>query len=87
MKGNVDVELVLQVMIQFVNLGQAVIVTGDGDFYCLIQYLLEQQKLKVVLVPNQLKYSALLNHFTKKNIAFMNELRQKIGVYNDRIAA
>lgn len=86
-KGNVDAELVLQVMIQFAHFNQAVIVTGDGDFYCLIQYLLEQQKLKVVLVPNQLKYSALLKRFAKRHIAFMNALRHKIGVHTDRIAA
>lgn len=79
-KGNVDAELVLHTMIQFSIFDSAVIITGDGDFYCLIQYLLEQDKLKVVLVPNQHKYSALLKRFAKKNIAFMNDLQRKIGV-------
>ncbi len=78
-KGNVDAELVLHAMIEFPNFTKAVIVTGDGDFYCLIQYLLEQEKLMTVLVPNILKYSALLKQFAKKNIAFMNNLKEKIG--------
>ena len=78
-KGNVDAELVLQTMIQLSNFDKAVIVTGDEDFYCLVQYLLEQNKLKTVLVPNYYKYSALLKKFAKKNIAFMNELQNKIG--------
>ncbi len=78
-KGNVDAELVLHTMIQFPNFDKAIIVTGDGDFYCLVQYLLEQSKLKTVLVPNYYKYSALLKKFAKKNIAFMNELKNKIG--------
>lgn len=79
-KGNVDAELVLHTMIEFSNFDQAVIVTGDGDFYCLVQHLLEHNKLKTVLVPNQNKYSALLKKFAKKNIAFMNNLENKIGL-------
>lgn len=79
-KGNVDAELVLHTMIQLPNFNKAVIVTGDGDFYCLVQYLLEQNKLQTVLVPNRYKYSALLKKFAKKNIAFMNDLKGKIGL-------
>jgi uncharacterized LabA/DUF88 family protein len=78
-KGNVDAELVLHTMIQLPHFDQAVIITGDGDFYCLVQHLLEQNKLKVVLIPNQHKYSALLKKFAKQHIAFMNDLRKKIG--------
>lgn len=42
-KGNVDAELVLQAMIEFKNYDKAIIITGDGDFHCLIKYL----KLKI----------------------------------------
>lgn len=83
-KGNVDAELVLHVMINFQAFEKAVIITGDGDFYCLVQYLLEQHKLQTVLVPNSIKYSALLKRFAKKHIAFMNELRKKIGRRSDK---
>ncbi len=79
-KGNVDAELVLHTMIQFSNFDKAVIATGDGDFYCLIQYLFENNKLQTVLVPNRHKYSALLKKFAKKNIAFMNDLKNKISL-------
>lgn len=78
-KGNVDAELVLHTMIEFENFSQAIIVSGDGDFYCLVQYLLKHEKLKVVLVPNYYKYSALLKRFARKDIAFMNQLMEKIG--------
>lgn len=78
-KGNVDAELVLHTMIQFKNFNQAIIVTGDGDFYCLVQYLLDNSKLYTVLVPNRFKYSALLKKFAKKNIAFMDDLKGIIG--------
>lgn len=38
-KGNIDAELVLQTMIEYHNFNQAIIITGDGDFYCLVRYL------------------------------------------------
>ena len=44
-KGNVDAELVLHAMIEYANYNQAVIVTGDGDFHCLVEYLKKQGKL------------------------------------------
>lgn len=78
-KGNVDAELVLNTMIQLNNFNKAVIVTGDGDFYCLVDYLKLNNKLKTVLVPNRLKYSSLLKKFTMKDISFMNDLKKKIG--------
>lgn len=45
-KGNCDAELVLQAMIEYSNYGKAIIVTGDGDFYCLINHLIEQNQVK-----------------------------------------
>ncbi len=77
-KGNCDAELVLQAMIEYKNYDKAVIVTGDGDFYCLVKYWLENNKLERVLVPNFYKYSALLKRFGRKQISFMNDLRGKL---------
>ena len=61
-KGNVDSELVLHSMIEFPNYTKAIIVTGDGDFYCLIEYLESQDKLLKILAPNE-KYSSLLRKY------------------------
>jgi len=76
-KGNVDAELVLHAMIEWVHFEQAVIVTGDGDFYCLINHLLEHEKLSRLLIPDQLRYSSLLRSFGS-HIVFMNSLQQAI---------
>lgn len=78
MKGNCDAELVLQAMVEYSQYEKAVIVTGDGDFYCLVKHLLENGKLERVLVPNYFKYSALLKRFGRKQLSFMNELRGKL---------
>ncbi len=59
-KGNVDAELVLQAMIDLNKYQRAIIVTGDGDFTCLVAYLHKTDKLQCVLAPNINKCSALL---------------------------
>ena len=65
-KGNVDAELVLHAMIEFGNYNKAIIVSGDGDFYCLIEYLEKENKLLKILVPTG-RYSSLLRKFNKGN--------------------
>ena len=74
-KGNCDAELVLQTMIEFPRYEKAVIVTGDGDFHCLVKYLVEQRKLNAILIPNRRKYSALLKfRIFRPFLRFMNDL-------------
>jgi uncharacterized LabA/DUF88 family protein len=63
-KGNVDAELVLHAMIQYSNYSSAILVSGDGDFWCLADYLNQQQKLAKIIVPNS-KYSSLLRQFAQ----------------------
>lgn len=62
-KGNVDAELVLHTMIEFKNYGKAIIVSGDGDFYCLVEYLVQKNKLLHLFTPNKY-YSRLFKEFS-----------------------
>lgn len=61
-KGNVDADLVLHTMIEWNNYDKAIIVSGDGDFYCLVEYLELQNKLLHIMAPNRF-YSGLLRKF------------------------
>jgi len=79
-KGNVDAELVLHTMIEYNNYDQALIVTGDGDFYCLVEYLIRQNKLLKLMIPNQHKFSSLLRKL-RQFIIFMNNLRDRLEYY------
>ena len=63
-KGNVDTEIVLTAMKEIRNYAKAIIVSGDGDFYSLIEYLAARNKLAGVLTPNW-QYSSLLKEFDK----------------------
>lgn len=62
-KGNVDAELVLHTMIQFKNFDKAIIVSGDGDFFCLVEHLVNKSKLLALLTPNS-HYSRLYKPFS-----------------------
>jgi uncharacterized LabA/DUF88 family protein len=62
-KGNVDAELVLHSMIQYQKYSKAIIVSGDADFHCLIEYLVNNNKLLHLITPNS-KYSRLLKKFS-----------------------
>ena len=78
-KGNCDAELVLQAMVEYFNYSKAVVVTGDGDFYCLIKYLIEQDKLKALIIPNRYKFSALLKFkICQPFLRFINDLKTKL---------
>jgi uncharacterized LabA/DUF88 family protein len=77
-KGNVDAELVLHAMIEYPKYQKAVIISGDGDFYCLVEYLSEKNKLLKVIVPNK-KYSSLLRKFSNYivNVSLFRDKLQK----------
>jgi uncharacterized LabA/DUF88 family protein len=66
-KGNVDTELVLYAAaIEFDHYDKAVIVTGDGDFISLCDFLDEHGKLWKILIPNKKRYSHLFTKYADK---------------------
>ena len=81
-KGNVDAELVLHSMIQYPYYSQAIIVSGDGDFHCLIEYLEKKNKLCKIIAPNQ-KYSSLLRNYAKY-IATLTATKNKLEVKKEK---
>lgn len=80
-KGNVDAELVLYAMKELPNYDKAIIVSGDGDFFSLAEYLDEKGKLAHIMTPNW-QYSTLLKAFESKIIR-LDQLRGKLA-YHDR---
>jgi uncharacterized LabA/DUF88 family protein len=83
-KGNVDAELVLHALIEQPNYDQAVIVTGDGDFYCLVEHLIKVHKLAKLFIPNQRRYSALLKRFDSGYLAYITDLKRKLAYTHKR---
>ena len=73
-KGNVDAEIVLHSsVIQYPNYDKAIVVSGDGDFYCLHQYLKEKGKLFKIIIPNKYSESSLLDQFQSYKVFLYRE--------------
>ena len=77
-KGNIDAELVLHAAaIEIGNYDKAVIVSGDGDFYCLHEYLAVKRKLGRIIIPNLKSQSSLLKKF-QSHKTFIEYERHKL---------
>ncbi len=77
-KGNCDGEMILQAMIDFNNYDKALLITGDGDFYCLIRYLKENGKLLIILAPSRKNCSSIVRKVAMDKLRFVCDLRGKI---------
>ncbi len=77
-KGNVDADLVLQTMIDYKKYDKAIIVSSDGDFYSLVKFLYNKNKLKLVMSPYRKTCSVLLKKSAKEKIVFMDNLKKKL---------
>jgi uncharacterized LabA/DUF88 family protein len=80
-KGNVDADLVLYAMKELPNYDKAILVSGDGDFLALVEYLDQQKKLAHILTPNW-QYSSLFKPY-EQYIVRLDQLRRKLA-YHDR---
>lgn len=79
-KGNCDADLVLKIVSDHYenHFDQAVLVTGDGDFACVVEFLLEKQKLRSVIAPNSKKCSYLIRKI-QTSLAFLDQLEHKLS--------
>ena len=77
-KGNVDAELVLQAMIDYPSYGQAVLVTSDGDFACLVRYLRDHGKLRDVVSPERDNCSILWKKAAREFLRPLSDLRTRL---------
>ncbi|MFW9991602.1 MAG: NYN domain-containing protein [Candidatus Odinarchaeota archaeon] len=77
MKGNLDVELVIDMMINMNNYGTAVLVSGDGDFTrCVVE--LQKNGKKVHVVSTEKTSPSLLAQELKKQADKFIELAEII---------
>lgn len=76
-KGNIDADLVLWAMKEISNYDKAILVSGDGDFYSLVEYLETKKRLGKILTPS-FQYSQLYNRYEEYIVrldTFKRELR------------
>lgn len=80
-KGNCDAELVLQAVADYYEnkFDQAILISSDGDFACLIVFLLKKKALKTVIAPNSQRCSYLIRRAFATAV-FLNNYRQKLAL-------
>ena len=84
-KGNVDTDIVFGIMRSIADnddFDKVVLVSGDGDYYRTVKYLVDKDRLEKVLFPN-FKFASSLYYrqLSPKYYATLNtpSLRNKIG--------
>ena len=76
-KANCDAELILHCICDFYtkSYDETIIVSGDGDFSCLIKFLEKEKVLHRVLAPNIKRCSIFLKRSTNK-IVYLNTVEE-----------
>jgi uncharacterized LabA/DUF88 family protein len=78
-KGNVDGELILTIARDFYenNLGDVVLVSGDGDYHCIVEFL-KEKNIPIQIVSPNLKYLSLLLKRTNVPIIILDRFIEKL---------
>lgn len=82
-KWNIDADMVLHAMIHKDTYDQAVLVSGDGDFASLAEYLLSVDKLRAVVVPNKERSSWFLQEAAEWRFLYLDGFKKRLQ-YKDR---
>lgn len=79
-KGNCDAELVLKTVSDFYTkaFAKCLLVSGDGDFGCLVEFLNNNSVLDRIISPNENKCSILLRN-KNTEITFLNDHYHKFS--------
>ena len=78
-KGNVDGELILHIARDYYEqkMSQAVLVSGDGDYHCIVEFLKEKQIPIKIISPNK-QYLSLLLKRTDVPIVILDNFIEKL---------
>ena len=79
-KGNVDGELILAIAKDFYekNLESVVLVSGDGDYHCVVEFL-KEKKIPISIVSPNKKYLSLLLKRTNVPIIILDEFKKHLS--------
>lgn len=83
-KGNVDSHIIFSIMKRLYekdNFDKVILVSGDGDYKMLIDFLIEKEKLEKILFPNKKFRSSLYNKIGAPYFAYLDErdVKKKIA--------
>ena len=78
-KGNVDGELILHIAKDYYEkkTSRVVLVSGDGDYHCIVEFLKEKQVPVKIISPNK-RYLSLLLKRTNAPIVILDDFIEKL---------
>jgi len=81
-KGNVDSDIIFNIMkklYQKEDFDKIILVSGDGDYKMLVDFLIGENKFKKILFPNKKFASSLYKKITRVYYDYLENLKDKIG--------
>lgn len=82
-KGNVDTDIVFEAMKNLVDnkhFNKIVMVSGDGDYQKLIQYLISKGRFSKILFPNRMFASSLYKKLGSEYFDYLENLKSYIAL-------
>lgn len=81
-KGNVDCDIVFSAMKKLVDgelFGKVILVSGDGDYIKLVDYLIKKNKFEKILFPNRKFASSLYKKYGSEFYDYLENIKAKIA--------
>ncbi len=84
-KGNVDSDIIFDIMRKLYkkeDFEKIILVSGDGDFRMLVDFLIEEQRFEKILFPNWKFASSLYKKMSHRYFVNLDKesIRKKIGI-------
>jgi len=80
-KGNIDTDLVFEIMKNLLdnpNFSKIALVSGDGDYKKLVNYLISKNKFEKILFPNKKFASSLYHELGSERFDYLENLKSYI---------
>ncbi len=81
-KGNVDTDIVFEIMKNMIdnkNFNKIILVSGDGDYKKLVDYLIKKDKFKKILFPNKKFASSLYKSLGSEFFDYLENIKTYIN--------
>lgn len=88
-KGNVDSDIIFQIMKKLYkreDFQKIILVSGDGDYKMLVDFLIEENRFVKILFPNRQFASSLYKKFGSEYFDYLEnkDIKNKIGIQKEK---
>jgi len=80
-KGNVDSDIIFSIMKKLYkkeNFDKIILISGDGDYKMLVDFLIEENKFAKILFPNKQFASSLYKRITRRYYDYLTNIKHII---------